>query len=40
MASNAAVKIGPAAPELADDAHNCIMVRSTHTDRPNTRLWR
>src|SRR5215831_879127 len=35
----AAVKDGPTAPELAADAHDCIMVRSSK-DRPNTRLWR
>jgi hypothetical protein len=28
MALNAAVQIGPAARSFADDAHNCIMVRS------------
>ena len=37
--SRAAVQIGPAAPELAADANDCIMVRSSN-DRPNTRLWR
>ena len=37
--SRAAVHSGPAAPELAADAHDCIMVRSSN-DRPNTRLWR
>ena len=37
--SRAAVQSGPAAPELAADANDCIMVRSS-TDRPNTRLWR
>jgi len=30
MASNAAVQIGPAARSFADDAYDCIMVRSTH----------
>jgi hypothetical protein len=29
----------PTAPELAADAHDCIMVRSSK-DRPNIRLWR
>ena len=29
MASNAAVKIRPAPRSFADDAHDCIMVRST-----------
>jgi hypothetical protein len=36
---HAAVKDGPTAPELAADAHDCIMVRSSK-DRPNTRPWR
>ena len=36
---HAAVKDGPTAPELAADAHDCIMVRSSK-GRPNTRLWR
>jgi hypothetical protein len=35
----AAVQNGPAAPELAADAYECIMVRSSE-DRPNIRLWR
>jgi len=33
------VKNGPAAPEFAADAYDCIMVPIL-TDRPNTRLWR
>jgi hypothetical protein len=36
---HAAVKNGPASPELAADAYDCIMVRSQR-DRPNIRLWR
>src|SRR6516165_8335790 len=39
MAFQAAVKDGPTAPELAADAHDCIMVRSSR-NRPNTRLRR
>ena len=33
------MKDGPTAPELAADAHDCIMVRSSK-NRPNTRLRR
>jgi hypothetical protein len=39
MAFKAALKDGPTAPELAADAYDCIMVRSSK-DRPNTRLRR
>ena len=39
MAFKAAIKDGPAVPEFAADARDCIMVRSLK-DRPNTRLRR
>jgi hypothetical protein len=33
MAFQAALKDGPTAPELAADAYDCIMVRSSRIDR-------